>query len=75
MSKTWSGKEVIRILERSFDFEVVSQKGSHVKLKKRSDRGTRITVVPLHDELTIGTLRGALNLAGIDLETFKRAVQ
>ena len=75
MSKTWSGKDVIRILEHEFGFRVVSQKGSHVKLKKQTARGAHITIVPLHDELAVGTLHSALHLAGIDLETFKRVAQ
>lgn len=74
MPKTWSGKEVVRILVRKFGFVVVSQKGSHVKLKKRTSEGMRTTVVPLHSELAIGTLRSALALAGIEFDAFKNAV-
>jgi predicted RNA binding protein YcfA (HicA-like mRNA interferase family) len=73
MPKTWSGKEVIRILVREFDFTVVSQKGSHVKLKKFDGRTTCMTIVSLHAELALGTLHGVLRLAGIDFSTFKDA--
>lgn len=70
MAKTCSGKEVVKILSREFGFFYVSQKGSHVKLRKRI--GTRVitTIVPLHKELARGTLRGVLELAEIEEEEF-----
>ncbi len=40
-----------------FGYEVVGQKGSHVKLRKILATGKHTIVVPLHDELDIGTLR------------------
>ena len=33
-----------------------------------------VTVVPLHDELAIGTLKGVLELAKVDLEEFLKFV-
>ena len=48
--KVLSSKDVIKIIE-SFDFEVVSQKGSHVKLR-RILKGTKQTLtIPDHKEL------------------------
>lgn len=67
----YSGKEVIRRLVHAFGFHVVSQRGSHVKLKKRMNGGTTVTVVPLHRELAEGTLRGVLRLAKISYEDFE----
>lgn len=69
MGNTVSGKETVKILCREFGFYFVSQKGSHVKLRKSFIR--KITViVPLHKELAIGTLKGVLDLAGIDEQDF-----
>ena len=55
-------------------FSKVSQKGSHVKLKKPDiDReNVQITcVVPLHSKtLAVGTLKSILNQAGISKEQF-----
>jgi predicted RNA binding protein YcfA (HicA-like mRNA interferase family) len=66
----FSGREVIAILEKSFGFLFVSQKGSHVKLRKIFD-GKRVTViVPEHKELAQGTLRNILKQAAIDQEVF-----
>jgi predicted RNA binding protein YcfA (HicA-like mRNA interferase family) len=65
-----SGEEVVKILEKGFGFEFVSQKGSHIKLRKVVDGKTITTVVPNHKELMTGTLRGVLDLAKIDIEDF-----
>lgn len=65
-----SGAEVIKILEKGFGFEFVSQKGSHIKLRKVVDNQTITTVIPNHKELMTGTLRGVLDLAKVSIEEF-----
>jgi predicted RNA binding protein YcfA (HicA-like mRNA interferase family) len=47
--RVFSGKRVIKILCREFGFYFVSQKGSHVKLKKKVKNREIITIVPLVD--------------------------
>ena len=64
-----SGKETIRRLEK-LGFHQVRQRGSHVILKKQTSEGDIGCVVPLHDELAVGTLRGILKQARISLEEF-----
>jgi predicted RNA binding protein YcfA (HicA-like mRNA interferase family) len=61
MSATWSGAEVVRGL-RQKGFEVVSQKGSHVKLRNNAGR---VVIVPMHAEIRVGTLHSILRQAGI----------
>lgn len=68
-----SGAEAIRALER-LGFSRVRQRGSHVVLKKITESGSIGCVVPLHSELATGTLRGILNQAHIDPETFAEAL-
>lgn len=70
MSKIFSGKQVVVILSREFGFYFVSQRGSHVKLRRRVASGDVTTIVPLHRELAPGTLRGVLQLAKIDHKVF-----
>ena len=60
----------MKILCRKFGFSFVSQKGSHVKLRKTEGNKTITTVVPLHKELVLGTLKGVLDLAGIEVKDF-----
>lgn len=54
--KILSGDDVIKILEK-FGFEVISQKGSHVKLKRISENVTQALTILRHKELDKGTLR------------------
>ena len=68
--KPLSGKRIISILCKNFQFKWISQKGSHVKLKKNSPQGEIITVIPLHKELSYGTFRGVLILAQVDEKEF-----
>ena len=75
MANTFSGKEVIKILSREFGFSVVSQKGSHVKLRKKVGNKVITTIVPLHKELAHGTLLGVLNLAEINVKDFRSATR
>lgn len=49
-----SGKEVIGILGR-FGFSAVTQRGSHVKLRRFAAGAMQILTVPAHPELDLGT--------------------
>jgi predicted RNA binding protein YcfA (HicA-like mRNA interferase family) len=60
--KVLSSKDVIKILE-SFDFEVVSQKGSHVKLRRVLKGIKQTLTIPAHKELDKGTIRAIFNQA------------
>lgn len=64
-----SGKKTIRALER-LGFRQVRQRGSHVVLKKQTSNGEIGCVVPLHTELALGTLRGILKQAKVDIDVF-----
>lgn len=58
--KVLSGKDVIKILE-SFNFEIVSQKGSHVKLCRVLESVSQTLIIPNHKELDKGTLKAVFN--------------
>jgi len=68
--KKISGKDCIKILCNKFGFLPVRQRGSHVVMTKQTDSGKIGTVVPLHKELKIATLKNALALAKIDEDDF-----
>ncbi len=57
MPKLFSAKKVIKILCREFGFYFVSQKGSHVKLRRKIKGRKITTIVPLHKELSPGNFR------------------
>ena len=65
-----SGKDAVKILTRDFGFFFVSQKGSHMKLQKKTDDHIITTIIPNHKELARGTLRGVLRLANISEDEF-----
>jgi predicted RNA binding protein YcfA (HicA-like mRNA interferase family) len=52
-------------------FKEVSQKGSHVKFARETEESTRITIVPHHDEVAVGTLRTILKQAGLTVDEFE----
>lgn len=61
--KLLSGGEVIKIL-LSFGFEVASQRGSHIKLRRITKDGVRqILTIPNHPELDRGTLQAIFRQA------------
>jgi len=64
-----SGPEAVQALLR-LGFERRRQTGSHVILRKDS----RTVVVPMHKPIKPGTLRGLIEQAGVDGETFGRAL-
>lgn len=69
-----SGQEVVRVLTRSFDFRFVTQRGSHIKLRREKDGRVITTIVPDHKELARGTLSGVLELAQVTKEEFIAAL-
>jgi predicted RNA binding protein YcfA (HicA-like mRNA interferase family) len=64
-----SGKEAQRALVR-LGFVFKRQSGSHVILR----RGGRGCVVPMHREISRGTLKGILEQAGVSVEEFTDAL-
>jgi len=69
---TFSGREIISVLS-DFGYAPVSRRGSHVRLRyENSDTGeVRNVDVPMHDEVTIGTLHSIADQCGAeDFETW-----
>lgn len=64
-----SGDRVIRALKRA-GFTELRQKGSHVSLEKRVGEQVFKTVVPMHSELSKGTLSDILKQCGLKLNEF-----
>jgi len=62
-----SGRELIELLKKA-GFVVVRQKGSHVTLQTKNYH----TVVPLHDDLSPGTLLGILKQCGLSKEDLEK---
>jgi len=71
MSRTYSGREIVKALRRS-GFVVDHQRGSHIFLHN-PEKNTSV-VVPLHRELKKGTLNNILKKAGLTQEKLKKLV-
>lgn len=64
-----SGERLIKALRKD-GWEVVRQRGSHVRLKKPGQR--HALVVPLHKEIKRGTLGGILRDADLTSDDLRR---
>ena len=62
-----SGYGVGKALKK-FGYVRVSQRGSHVKLKRTYDAGDHIIVIPLHKELDRGTLGSIIKKVRIRID-------
>jgi len=71
--KKISGQDLIKILCNKFSFKAIRQKGSHVILIKYSPEKIGC-VVPLHEELKIGTIKSILRQARISEEELERYI-
>ncbi len=67
-----SGETVLKILCNKLGFTISGRTGSHVRLSKMTAEGKVGTVVPMHKELKIGTLKGILKLAKVDTDEFSK---
>jgi len=55
--KVLSGKNLVNIFQQ-VDFEIAEQRGSHIKLRRFLNDGTKqILTIPNHDELDKGTIK------------------
>jgi predicted RNA binding protein YcfA (HicA-like mRNA interferase family) len=64
-----SSREAIRALER-LGFQQIRQTGSHIVMKRLTEKGAIGCIVPVHRELKIGTLNGILKQAQVTVEEF-----
>ena len=64
-----SGREVCRILQRH-GFKVVRQRGSHIRLQKRTAEETLKLIVPAHRPIKRSTLSHILKQARLDVDKF-----
>ena len=71
MSKTFSGKQVVKALHRT-GFIVDHQRGSYIFLH-HLERNISV-IVPNHKELRIGTLHSILKKAGLTIEHLKELI-
>lgn len=69
MPKLYSAKKVLAALKRN-GFEIISQRGSHIKLSKKTPDNIYTVIVPNHKEIAMGTFNSILKQAGLTKQEF-----
>lgn len=70
MPKLYSSKEILYVLSRS-GFIFISQKGSHVKLRKSGSPRLTVIVPADRKEIPVGTFRSILRQSGLQESDFE----
>ncbi len=66
----FSGKKLVAILCKKFGFVLISQKGSHFKLRNSTVSEIITVIVPNHYEIAQGTFHNILRQARIEPKEF-----
>jgi len=64
-----SAKEAIKVFEK-LDYKIVRQRGSHIRMRDKTDPGKRPLTVPDHKVIGKGLLRKLLRDSELTVETF-----
>lgn len=70
MPKLYSARIILRALKKA-DFIIVSQQGSHIKLRGLREGKLHTVIVPNHKEIAIGTFTSILNQAALTRKEFE----
>jgi predicted RNA binding protein YcfA (HicA-like mRNA interferase family) len=66
-----SGTELVKALQK-VGFIILRQKGSHVSMEKIDSAGQWRTIVPMHREITRGTLHDILKQTGLTRDELRK---
>jgi predicted RNA binding protein YcfA (HicA-like mRNA interferase family) len=70
MPKRYTSREVLKALTKA-GFLVISQRGSHVKLRGIKNGRIQTVIVPTHREVAVGTFGSILRQADISQAEFE----
>jgi predicted RNA binding protein YcfA (HicA-like mRNA interferase family) len=66
-----SAKETIRVFEK-LNYRIIRQKGSHIRMRHKTDRSKSPLTIPSHKTIGKGLLRKLLRDAELTVEDFKK---
>ncbi len=72
MPRFFSGKEISKILSNKYGFKEIGISGSHLKMRKSENSMTTTVIIPLHQEVLIGTFHSILRQAKVNKADFIR---
>ena len=64
MPRDISGDELVRLLRRHYGYEVIRQRGSHIRLETNIAGVTHRVTIPNHRPVRVGTLNSVLSDVG-----------
>ena len=73
MPKRYSAVEVLKALKK-LEFVVISQRGSHIKLRGIREGKLQTVIVPSHKQIAVGTFSSIINQANITRKEFENAL-
>lgn len=73
LSRNISGRDLIKILSK-FGYEVSRQKGSHIRLTRKTITGTHHITIPDHNPLKLGILSNIVSDIALHLEIPKEDI-
>ena len=59
-----SGRQLVRLLQH-LEYELVRQRGSHIRMRRATPVGAHSITIPAHKEVARGTLNDILNEVGL----------
>jgi predicted RNA binding protein YcfA (HicA-like mRNA interferase family) len=65
-----SGPKLLKILCNKFGFKIINVDGSHYTLSKENQMTPILLIVPMHNELSRGTLRKIVSKSQISRDKF-----
>ena len=71
MPKLYSSRDIVKVIEK-FDFNFISQKGSHAKYKNAE--GRTIIVPMAKREIPVGTFKSIIKQSGINSKEFMQNI-
>lgn len=74
MPKLYSARIILSALQRA-NFSIISQRGSHIKLYKRTEDKVFTVIVPNHKEIAIGTFNSILKQAGMPKKELEKYIK
>lgn len=69
-----SGREAVKVFEK-IGYEVVRQRGSHIRMRKVNDRAAKPLTIPDHDEVKAGLLVRLIHDANLTVDEFRRLLK
>jgi len=70
MPKLYSCRDILKVFKKA-GFNIVSQKGSHIKLRGIQEGKLQTVIVPNHKEIAAGTFSSILKQAAMSKKEFE----